>query len=153
MMKNRSYLAEKRGHIIGIPLLVLFFTLLLSPKVHATHDDNQPKGSIITISGYVICQGERISDVLIDAESTNEETVSDREGKFTINVLKGNVITFQKNGYKTYEYTADGPQERLIICLLSVEETVEAGEEEVKEQHEEKESIIIIHTKKESEKD
>lgn len=52
--------------------------------------------SIITISGYVTCQGERISDVAIEAETTNDVTISDREGKFSVTVKKGGVVLFKK---------------------------------------------------------
>lgn len=152
MMKNRAYLVEKCRRNPGIPMLVLLATLLMCPKVHAIEIDNQPNGKIITVSGYITCKGEMISDVLVDAVSTNEETISDREGKFTINVTKGGVITFQKEGYRTYEYMADEPQDNLIVCLAPVDEVDESVEQKETEKHEEREAVIIIQTKKELKK-
>jgi hypothetical protein len=70
--------------------------------------------------------------------STSEETISDKEGKFSIEVVKGGVITFQKDGYVTYEYLADEPRDNMVICLQVVVEPEENSE-----------AVIIIHTKKE----
>ncbi len=138
MMKDRNYLSEKSGHITVIPLLVLLIALFLCPNVNAIDVENQPNGKIITVSGYVTCKGERIPDVLVETVSTNESTVSDKEGKFSIEVVKGGVITFQKDGYVTYEYLADEPRDNMVICLQVVVEPEENSE-----------AVIIIHTKKE----
>ena len=138
MMKDRNYLSEKSGHITVIPLLVLLIALFLCPNVNAIDVENQPNGKIITVSGYVTCKGERIPDVLVETVSTNESTVSDKEGKFSIEVVKGGVITFQKDGYVTYEYLADEPRDNMVICLQVVVEPQENSE-----------AVIIIHTKKE----
>lgn len=137
-MKDRNYLSEKSGHITVIPLLVLLIALFLCPNVNAIDVENQPNGKIITVSGYVTCKGERIPDVLVETVSTNESTVSDKEGKFSIEVVKGGVITFQKDGYVTYEYLADEPRDNMVICLQVVVEPEENSE-----------AVIIIHTKKE----
>lgn len=153
MMKNRNYLSEKSGHITVIPLLVLLIALFLCPNVNAIDVENQPNGKIITVSGYVTCKGERIPDVLVEAVSTNESTVSDKEGKFTVNITKGSLLTFQKDGYRSYEYIADEPQESLIVCLLLEDESSETSKQVVKEQQEEREAVIIIQTKKENKQD
>ena len=92
MMKNKTYLSVQIGAPIGITLLMLFFALSLTA-------DN----SIITISGYVTCQGERISDVAIEAETTNDVTISDMEGKFSVSVKKGGVVLFKKNGFHHHD--------------------------------------------------
>lgn len=153
MMKNRTCLSEKRGQITGMPLLVFLIALFFSPKVHATEVENQPNGKIISVSGYITCKGERIPDVSVDAVTTKEETISDTDGKFSINATKGGVITFQKEGYITYEYMADEPRDNLIVCLQPVEEEDETGKQKETEQREEKETVIIIQTKKEHKKD
>ncbi|MDD4778421.1 MAG: carboxypeptidase-like regulatory domain-containing protein [Fermentimonas sp.] len=141
MMKNKQF---------GISLLVLLVTLIWCPVMQASDGDNQPNGKIITVSGYVTCKGERIPDVLVEAASTNEGTVSDKEGKFSINITKGSILTFQKDGYNSYEYMADEPRDNLIVCLLPENESGETGEQAVKEQQEETEAVIIIQTKKEN---
>jgi hypothetical protein len=138
MMKNRVYLKKNGRHPFRIPLMVLFVSLLTFNITDAKGDDVKPNGNNITVSGYVTCQGERISDVLIEAVSTSEETISDKEGKFSIEVVKGGVITFQKDGYVTYEYLADEPRDNMVICLQVVVEPEENSE-----------AVIIIHTKKE----
>lgn len=138
MMKNKICLSVQRGAPVWITLLMLFFALSLTA-------DN----SIITVSGYVTCQGERISDVAIEAETTNDVTISDREGKFSVTVKKGGVVLFKKNGYTPYEHIASNPHENLIVCLLPQEDSTNSEEHLEKATEEEKESIINIQTKKE----
>ena len=137
MMKNKICLSVQRGAPVWITLLMLFFALSLTA-------DN----SIITVSGYVTCQGERISDVAIEAETTNDVTISDREGKFSVTVKKGGVVLFKKNGYTPYEHIANEPQENLIVCLLSEAEPNDGGKVHKKASEHEKEIIINIKTKK-----
>lgn len=139
MMKNKTYLSVQIGAPIGITLLMLFFALSLTA-------DN----SIITISGYVTCQGERISDVAIEAETTNDVTISDREGKFSVTVKKGGVVLFKKNGYTPYEHIASNPHENLIVCLFPEDDSNNSEKHLEKTTEEEKESIINIQTKKET---
>ena len=100
-----------------------------------------------------MCSSDLIPDVLVEAVSTNESTVSDKEGKFTVNITKGSLLTFQKDGYRSYEYIADEPQESLIVCLLLEDESSETSKQVVKEQQEEREAVIIIQTKKENKQD
>lgn len=152
-MKNRIKLAQKIGCTHLIPLLVLFIALFVCPKINACEEKSQPKGDIITVSGYVISQGEPVADVLIDAASTNNETISDKEGKFSINVVSGSVIIFQKDGYIAYEYVSDEPRDNLIVCLQIADETDDASDEVKKEQEKETEAVLIIQTKKEDKKD
>ncbi|MBF6598151.1 MAG: hypothetical protein ITF98_07980 [Fermentimonas sp.] len=139
MMKNKTYLSVQIGAPIGITLLMLFFALSLTA-------DN----SIITISGYVTCQGERISDVAVEAETTNDVTISDREGKFSVTVKKGGVVLFKKNGYTPYEHIASNPHENLIVCLFPEDDSNNSEKHLEKTTEEEKESIINIQTKKET---
>lgn len=153
MMKNRMFLAEKCRQNIGFPLLVLLVTLLLCPKVNAASGEQQPNGKVITVSGYVTCKGERIPEVLVETVPANESTVSDKEGKFSIDVMKGGLLTFKKEGYKAYEYIADEPRNNMIVCLLPEDESSESVEQAVKEKQEETEAVIIIKTKKEKKQD
>lgn len=148
MMKNKTNLPKLKGTPIGITLLMLFFALSLTPQLNASSIEKQPNNSVITISGYVTYGGERISDVTIESESTNDVTISDREGKFSISAKKGGTLVFQKNGYTPFEHIANNPNENLIVCLFLENDSVNADNQQEKMTNEEKESIINIKSKK-----
>lgn len=136
-MKNKTSQSVRRGAPIGITLLMLFFALSLIA-------DN----STITISGYVTCQGVGIADITVEAETTNDVTVTDSEGKFSVTVKKGGVVLFKKNGYTTYELIATSPQENLVICLLPETDSRNQNKQQVDSTNN-VECILIIKTKKE----
>jgi hypothetical protein len=148
MMKNKAYLSGIKGTPTAITLLMLFFALSLFPQVYASCEEKQPSEPVITVSGYVICRGERIAEVTVEAESTNDVSISDSEGKFSVTVKKGGILLFHKNGYTIYELIANEPQENLIVCLLSEAEPNDGGKVHKKASEHEKEIIINIKTKK-----
>ena len=149
MMKNKAYLPVLNRTPIGITLLMLFFALSLTTKINASYCEEQPNGSIVTISGYVTCQGESISDVTVEAETTSDVSISDSDGKFSITVKKEGVLIFQKNGYTPYEHIANDFQENLIVCLSLENDSTYSSKQQKETTKEENECIIIIMTKKE----
>ena len=156
MMKNKASHTAFEGNIIKIFLFVSFFVMYFSSGVSAFTIEKQPNGTIINVSGYVICKGERIPDVAVEA--ADEMVISDEEGKFYIEVKKGSSLIFHKEGYSSFEYIVDEPQEKMIVCLLPDYEmgTTKNGTEPTKNEIEskkikssgEKESVLNITTKK-----
>ncbi|HUW92721.1 MAG TPA: TonB-dependent receptor plug domain-containing protein [Bacteroidales bacterium] len=59
----------------------------------------------LTLSGTVKCFNRYpMKDVSIKAKKSNQVTVSDILGKFEVQARKGDVVTFEADGFKTFSY-------------------------------------------------
>jgi hypothetical protein len=73
-----------------IPVLLLFTSLVKASAI---------EGQVIEMPGFVAVPGVNIRNI-----ATGEGRSTDKEGKFTIAALAGQLVEFSKEGYKTYRF-------------------------------------------------
>jgi hypothetical protein len=150
-MKNKTnltFLKASPPGIVFLMLLCLLFsaTELTASNLNVSNKQKQSENKVI-IAGYVTCRGTGISDVIVESETSVDVSITDREGKYSITVDKGSIVTFKKAGYTPFEHIAVDSQQNLIVCLLL--ENDSSNNQEADTTKVEKECILNIKTKKE----
>ena len=128
MMKNKTNTAKKWGYALSLPLLVLIMVVLSVPKLNATIMEQQEKNEIentlnsqddeeVIVSGSVKGDEGLLPGVSVIIKGSSTGTVSDSEGKFSIKVQKGDVLSFSYVGYRTFEYEVAKANENVTVVL------------------------------------
>ena len=88
-------------------ILISFF-IILSSALHAQ-----------TIVGHVVDEatGENIGFASVQYKDRHVATITDLNGRFTIERHKGWKLTVSAVGYKSRTYTVDGDMEKLFVSL------------------------------------
>lgn len=128
MMKNKSNTAKKWGYALSLPLLVLIMVVLSVPKLNATVVELQDEieienainiqdGEEVMVSGSIKGDEGFLPGVSIIIKGSSTGTVSDPEGKFSIKVKKGDVLSFSYVGYRTYQHTVAKAADNVTVVL------------------------------------
>lgn len=115
-MSNRFYI---------IPVLCLLFLSLMTEAAYAQD------GQRVTVTGTVVDgQGEPVIGAGIVVKGTTEGTITDLDGKFSIEAEAGTTLVVSFIGMDSYEFTAEG-QKNLNVVLhddtMALEEVVVVG--------------------------
>ena len=115
-MSNRFYI---------IPVLCLLFLSLMTGAAYAQD------GQRVTVTGTVVDgQGEPVIGAGIVVKGTTEGTITDLDGKFSIEAEAGTTLVVSFIGMDSYEFTAEG-QKNLNVVLhddtMALEEVVVVG--------------------------
>ena len=101
-MSNRFYI---------IPVLCLLFLSLMTGAAYAQD------GQRVTVTGTVVDgQGEPVIGAGIVVKGTTEGTITDLDGKFSIEAEAGTTLVVSFIGMDSYEFTAEG-QKNLNVVL------------------------------------
>ena len=128
MMKSKTNTAKKWGYALSLPLLVLIMVVLSVPKLNATIMEQQEKNEIentlnsqddeeVIVSGSVKGDEGLLPGVSVIIKGSSTGTVSDSEGKFSIKVQKGDVLSFSFIGYRTFEYKVAKANDNVTVEL------------------------------------
>ena len=71
----------------------------------------------VTISGRVKSNNDFLAGVAIVIKGSTRGTVTDKDGRFSIKVKKGDVLSFSFIGYRTFEYKAAKANDNVTVEL------------------------------------
>lgn len=128
-MKTEGFDARSkkmRGSAIGMVCLaagLLSGTPLLASTLQATTPPTQGEQVRWSVQGVVVdTQGQPLLGVLVREKGTTTGTVTDAEGKFTLNVAKDAILQCSYVGMKTIEVPATPEQDLRIVLNVENQE-------------------------------
>lgn len=145
MKKGKTKCIKKWNYAMSIPVLFLAMVALSVPKLNAIIVENESistdldkiiveaqmvdeagdesiNQSNITVSGIVRGKEGAIAGALVTVKGSSRGTVTDMDGKFSINAETGNTLVFTMINYKTVEYKVENAERNNLTILLDPED-------------------------------
>lgn len=118
MKKKNSNRTVKWNYAMSIPVVFLAMIALSVPKLNANVVGNEK----VTLSGLVSDKNGVMPGTLVSIKGTNYGTVTDMDGRFTIEVEVGNTLVFSTINYKTADYKVESSDKNNLTIQLEPEE-------------------------------
>lgn len=123
MKTDKTNLMRRVRGFILFPALALAVLFLYSHTLHPSDsrgilDENQDE--IITVVGKVVdANSEALDSVIVKDVNSDNETMSDAEGKFTLSLKEPTMVSFAKLGYQVKEMEIAESDSNLVVMLAS----------------------------------
>ena len=117
---NTNFMQRVRGFIL-FPFLALAVLFLYSHTLHPSDSKyilEESQVQVITVVGTVIdANNEALDSVIVKDVNSDNETVSDTDGKFSLSMKEPTMVSFAKFGFEEMEMEIAESDSSLVVML------------------------------------
>ena len=117
---NTNFMHRVRGFIL-FPVLALAVLFLYSHTLYSSDSksvlEESQVGVIIVVGTIIDANNEALDSVIVKDVNSDNETVSDMEGKFTLSLKEPTMVSFAKFGFEKLEMEIAESDSNLVVVL------------------------------------
>lgn len=123
MKIDNTNLMQRARNFILFPALSLAILFLYSHTLYPSDsrsilDENQEE--VITVVGRILdANSEALDSVIVKDVKSDNETMSDAEGKFTLSLNEPTIVSFAKLGFEVLEIEIAESDSNLVVILIA----------------------------------